>query len=339
MDAVCDRVAALHRLPRLAPVALGRLFPPGNTADGGRVKDNLRAHERNRSRGFREPLVVADEHGNAAVLGIVDPVAVSGQEIGLLVKERIVGDVHLPVGGEEPAVGIDHYGGVVVLAGRSPLVDRHDDHGVVLPGECREGFGRRPRDRLGVAGSVRILVLREVGGGAVEFLQAEDPRTPRDRRSRRFKGAFQVAVGGVLAHRRLDEADRLRAHLHHLSVSVGHSSVLYQPPGHTVIPHRAEPLRKQWSSRRLFSSPSGLRWMHLRSRSAEAPVCGRIDSGGPSLPERSSAGSRQECRCSGGSGGDGGARLVRRNLRPPLDRLPAARPDRREDDRRGGAGG
>ncbi|KAF5028225.1 hypothetical protein DSECCO2_661300 [anaerobic digester metagenome] len=223
VDAVCDRVAALHRLPRLAPVALGRLFAR-DPANGGRVEDELRAHERNRPRGFREPLVVADEHGDPAVPGIVDPVAVPGQKIDLLVEERIVGDVHLPVGREQPSIGVDHHGGVVVLAGYSPLVDRNDDHDTVLPGKRRERFGRRPGDRLGVAGSIRILVLREVGG-PVEFLQAENPRTFRDRRFRHTEGAFQVAAG-ILAHRRLDEADRLRAHLHHLSVSVGRSSVL-----------------------------------------------------------------------------------------------------------------
>ncbi len=235
MDAACYRVAALHRLPRLAPVALGRLFVH-NPPDGGRVEDELRPHERNRPCGLREPLVVADEHGDPAVAGLIDPVAVAGLKVVLLVEERVVGDVHLPVGREEPAVGIDHHGGVVVLARLGPLVDRHDDHDTVLPGKRREGLGRGARDRLGVAGSISPLILREVGD-AVEFLQAEDPCTLRDRRSRRLESMLQVIVE-VLAHRRLDEADLHCAHLHHLSVSVGRSSLI-TTADHRVIRHRA----------------------------------------------------------------------------------------------------
>ncbi len=134
VDAVCDRVAPLDRLPRLAPVAFRR-FLPDDSADGGRVEDDIGTLQRDDSRRLREPLVVADEHGNPPVPGVVDPIAVPRPEVGLLVEEGVIGDVHLPVGRKGPSVGVDDRRFVVVFSGRSPLIKRHDDHHAVFAGK------------------------------------------------------------------------------------------------------------------------------------------------------------------------------------------------------------
>ncbi len=209
--------------------------------------------------------------------------------------------MHLPVGGEQLPVCIDHDRRVVVISRGRPLVERHNDHHAVLPGKRRERFGRGSWNGLGKEGGISILVLREVRS-PVEFLQAEDPGTLCDRRFCHIEGVLQVAVE-ILAHRRLDEADLLCAHLYHLTVSVGHSSVLYQPPGHSVIRYRSLYLQEKWSSRQPSSSPSALRWMRSPLRSVEGPPCGTAGPGMPSSSGRSSADSRQGCRCSGGSAG------------------------------------
>jgi hypothetical protein len=96
-----------------------------------------------------------------------------GGEIELLVEERVVGNVHLPVEAGHPAVRVEDDRAVVEDAGGAPLEDR-DDHGhAPLLRRPAQGLGARPRHRLG-EGEVRVVLLLAEVGRAVHLGQAHD---------------------------------------------------------------------------------------------------------------------------------------------------------------------
>ena len=149
-DAVGDRVRALDGAPRillrLAELRLLRRMP----ADRRRVEQDVGAEQARDARGLRIPLVPADQHADARVARapdaeaarllrhLADPVdaivvrRVAGDEVVLLVEQRIVRDVHLAIHAQQRAVGVDDRGRVAVDAARLPLEDRHDEHDLEL---------------------------------------------------------------------------------------------------------------------------------------------------------------------------------------------------------------
>ena len=85
-------------------------------------RKDLGTLQRGEAGGFRIPLVPADEHADRRVAGPPRLEAgVAGGKVELLVEERIVRDVHLPVNAEELAVGVNDRSGVVVEAGGALL--------------------------------------------------------------------------------------------------------------------------------------------------------------------------------------------------------------------------
>src|SRR5438445_12929671 len=109
-------------------------------ADRRRIKENLRAEQAGDSRGFGVPLIPADQHANvrvarfpdskstgALMIAIVGDVRIAGREIKLLVEQRIVGDVHLAIGTQQSAIGIDVGGGNPIDTFRVPQDDWYYD--------------------------------------------------------------------------------------------------------------------------------------------------------------------------------------------------------------------
>src|SRR5262245_30327339 len=90
INSVGDGVRALDRLPRrmLALAVFGLLARV--PADGGRIKQNLRSRERRQSRGFGIPLIPANAHTGAGVMGVERfESQIAGSEIELFVIVRI----------------------------------------------------------------------------------------------------------------------------------------------------------------------------------------------------------------------------------------------------------
>src|SRR5690606_14297310 len=94
-------------------------------------------------------------------------------EVVLLVIERIVGNVHLPVYAEQRPIRIHYHGGVVVEAGRPLLENRNDEDDLELAGELPEPLGGGAGDRLREVESLGLGYLAEVGC-VEELLQADD---------------------------------------------------------------------------------------------------------------------------------------------------------------------
>src|SRR5690606_10288685 len=77
-------------------------------ADGGRVEQQLGAHQRHAARAFGEPLVPADAHADLGVAGLPDlEAAVARIEVVLLVVAGAIRDVALAVDAEQAAVGVE----------------------------------------------------------------------------------------------------------------------------------------------------------------------------------------------------------------------------------------
>ena len=103
-------------------------FSDGMPADGGGIEQHLRAAQRRQARGFRIPLVPADQRRDARVARVEAAEAqVAGREVVFFEVQRVVGDVHLAVDAQQRAVGVDHQRGVVIHARRAPLEQRADD--------------------------------------------------------------------------------------------------------------------------------------------------------------------------------------------------------------------
>ena len=214
VDAVRDRVRAVHRLPggelRLPVLGLLRRMP----ADRRRVEEDVGPGERREPRCFRVPLVPADERADPPVCGVERLEAeVARREVELLVVERVVRNVHLPVAPAEAPVGVEDRGGIVVDAGGAPLEHRGDDDGACLAGDSSECLGGRSRDRFGEVEAGWVLALTEVWQ-AEELGEADDggaaPR--RFAHLRRRLGEVLGRVGGAAHLREADAESRRRAH-------------------------------------------------------------------------------------------------------------------------------
>ncbi len=133
------------------------------------------------------------------------PAQVPGREVELLVVERVVGDVHLPVDAGETAVDVVHGRGVVVEPGRAALEDRADDHDLQLLGQEAEGVGGRSRHRLGQREVRVVLGLAEVLA-AEELGERDDLGSGLRGLANGLEGGVEIA-GGVAPAAHLDERD------------------------------------------------------------------------------------------------------------------------------------
>ena len=164
VDAVGDRVRALHRLPRRRLRRAVLRLLGGVPADRRRVEEHVRARQRRQPRRLRVPLVPADQRADAAERAVERAEAeVAGREVELLVVERVVRDVHLAVDAQQLAVGVDDHRRVVIDAGRAPLEERPDDDDArLLRAAPASASVRRARDRLGQVEVRVVLALAEV---------------------------------------------------------------------------------------------------------------------------------------------------------------------------------
>ncbi|MCY1431409.1 hypothetical protein D9M71_473760 [compost metagenome] len=186
-------MALLHALPVVAR-GDGRVMRLA--ADGGRVEEDFRAHQRHAARRFREPLVPADGHSDLRVAGLPYlETGVARVEVVLLVVARAVRDVALAVDAEQAAVGIDDRDAIEAgAAGALEEADRqhHLQLGGDLP-EVRDGFVLfHAGGQLGVVG---VRLLAEVGG-LEQFLDQDDLRTLCGRLAHQLLGVGDV--GGAI---------------------------------------------------------------------------------------------------------------------------------------------
>ena len=100
---------------------------------------------------------------------------VARREVELLVVERIVGDVHLPVEAQKRAAGVDHRRGVVVHARAAPLEHGANDRHVQFACQARQRFRGRAGHRFGQGEQLRVLLAAEVLR-AEQLLEADDLR-------------------------------------------------------------------------------------------------------------------------------------------------------------------
>ena len=173
-------------------------FLLGVPADRGGIKKNFRALHRRQSRGFGIPLVPADQHADLGIPGLPGAEAeIARREIKLLVKERIIRDVHLAIDAQQAAVGIDDGGGVVINAGGALFEQRGDDDDAVLLREFLKGCGGRAGDRLGELEIFVVFRLAKILR-AKKFLGANDLRALFGRAVRaRCRVFFRLAAGSA----------------------------------------------------------------------------------------------------------------------------------------------
>src|SRR4029077_2236389 len=118
-------------------------------ADGGGIEKNLRAMQCCEPGRFGVPLVPAHTDANACEFRVPGPkTQVPRSEVELLVKKRIVRDMHLAVLPEIGSVGIDDCSGVVIDARRAALEKRSDDHRLELLRDLLQLLCRRSWDGL-----------------------------------------------------------------------------------------------------------------------------------------------------------------------------------------------
>src|SRR5688500_4416009 len=141
-----------------------------------RIEYDLRAGESELARAFRKVAIVADVHADVRILRLEDGIAeVARAEVELFPEAgRAVRNVVFPILPEIRPVGIDDRGGVVVDAGGFLLVQRDDDHHLVLLRHFLHEAGSRPiRNLLDGIVPARALLGAEVRTGE-DLLHAED---------------------------------------------------------------------------------------------------------------------------------------------------------------------
>src|SRR5215208_4181680 len=137
----------------------------GQPANGGWVKQKLGAAEGRQPRGFRKPLVPADERPEFAVSRVVRFEAeISGSEIKLFVIKRIVRDMHLAILAGDLARRVDQYRGVVIDAGSAFFEERSYDHDFSLPRHLAQSLGRWTGNGFGKFEKLDVFRLAEVLG-------------------------------------------------------------------------------------------------------------------------------------------------------------------------------
>ena len=181
-----------------------RRVPP----DRGRIEQNVGAQQARDASRLRIPLIPTDEHTDSCVSGLPDAEPhgaarhrallvlgrVAWREIVLLVEQRVVGNVHLPIDAQQSPVGVDHGGRVSVETRRLPLEQRHDQHDGELTGESLHHRRGRSGDRLGQVEALAALSLTEVER-VEELLEADDPRATRRRLTNLGHRITQIGVG------------------------------------------------------------------------------------------------------------------------------------------------
>lgn len=154
-------MALLHTLPVIARADVGivRL-----AADGGRVEEDFRAHQRHAARAFREPLIPADADTDAGISGVPDLEAgIARIEVVLLVVAWAVRDMAFPINTEIAAVGIDD-GDAVEARAAGALEEADRQHHLQLGSDLLEVLdGRIFCHRGGQLGVVGVRFLAEVG--------------------------------------------------------------------------------------------------------------------------------------------------------------------------------
>ena len=135
VTAVRDRVAALDCFPRRMLRGAVLLLFGRMPADRRRIEQELRAAQRRQPRGLGIPLIPANADADVPLLRRprFEP-EIAGREVKLLVKRRVIRDVHLAILPEVFAVRVDDGGGVVVNARGSLFEQRRDDHDAELAG-------------------------------------------------------------------------------------------------------------------------------------------------------------------------------------------------------------
>src|SRR5712671_1671170 len=119
-------------------------------ADGGGIKKNFRALHGREARGFRIPLVPANQNANFAVAGLPRSEAeVPGREIKLLVIERVVGNMHFSVRAEQRTVRVNDRRCVMVNTGGALLEERSNDYDFVVSRQLLKRLGARSWNRFG----------------------------------------------------------------------------------------------------------------------------------------------------------------------------------------------
>jgi len=204
--AIGDGVSALDGDPGVVLFGAEPVFLAEMPADGGWIENDLGAFQSGEPRGFRIPLIPADQRADGgARCGERLEAEVARREIEFFVVERVVGYVHLAIAPDEPAAGVDDDGGVVVEAGGTFFEDRADDGNAVFAGGVREGGSGRAGDgfREGELGMVLGLAKVE---RAEEFRQANDVRAALGRFGDEGERVFEVG-GGLRGTAHLDEAD------------------------------------------------------------------------------------------------------------------------------------
>src|SRR5688572_3774216 len=124
IDAVGDGGGRLLQLPEILAEA---------SDGGGRIDDVVGAVERECAPAFGEMAVVADVDAELAIARLEHrELRRAGLEEEFFPEACHLRDVGLAVLAHVAAVGIDHRGGVVIDTGHRLLIDRDDDHHLVL---------------------------------------------------------------------------------------------------------------------------------------------------------------------------------------------------------------
>src|SRR5262245_2703424 len=251
-------------------------------ADRCWIEEHLRAKERGDPRGFRIPLVPADEDTNRCVARLPDlesigfagsftvviKMTVARREVILLVKEGIVRDVHLPVDAKQRTVGIDDGGGISIDTCRLTLEERDNDRYLKLPRDRLHALGRRSGNRFCQVKSSALLSFAEVLR-IEELFQTDDLCPAPGSVPHEPFGPGNVGrdiSGGVI----LDEADG-EGRVGHVRTTVyGRSAPLENPGGSEDSPlHRNAELSRGCSA----AAPGR---MIFRMFSGSSPVLGLI---------------------------------------------------------------
>src|SRR4030095_10866345 len=124
-ERIRNGVRGLLELPEVLAEACG---------GSGRIEHDRGAVQPELARAFGEMTIVADVDADVRITSLEHRVAeIPGMEVELLPEAgRAMRDVVLAILAEVRAVGIDHGGGVVVDPGAIFLVQRDDDHHLVL---------------------------------------------------------------------------------------------------------------------------------------------------------------------------------------------------------------
>src|SRR5271165_422499 len=143
-------------------------------ADRGWVEENVRAAEARQARGFRIPLIPADQYADAGESRVdVDEAQIAGREVEFFEIQRIVGDVHLAINAGDFAIRADHRRRVVVQSSAAPFEERRDDDDAEFASDTSDRFGAGAGDRLGESEQLGVFFAAEILR-AEEFLKTDD---------------------------------------------------------------------------------------------------------------------------------------------------------------------